>query len=100
MVPDTIPPEYKDGKISIDQRKDSVHSDGKANELNFTTDANTIAIAHTHGIHATPTPSLPEGKSPGDVASPVPNFVRSLGALYVTVPNTNNYIQLVPSPRN
>jgi RHS repeat-associated protein len=90
--------ENKDGTISIDHKVDSVNSDKKANELSITKDENTIAILHTHGNSAKATPSLPEGKSPGDVASPVPNFVRSKSALYVTVPGTTNYIQLVPTP--
>ncbi len=31
--------EYKDGKISVANKVDSVHSDGKANELHIKTDA-------------------------------------------------------------
>lgn len=84
--------EYKDGKLSVDQKHDSVHGDGKPNELHFTTDEYTKAIVHTHGNGALPTPS------PGDLKSPVPNFVRSQRELFVTVPGTTNYIQLVPAP--
>jgi hypothetical protein len=86
--------EYKNGKISIANKVDSVHSDKKGNELTIVTDANTIAILHTHGNGVNATPSMPTKDSPGDVASPVPNFVRSQSALYVTVPGTTNYIQL------
>src|SRR5450755_3233378 len=46
--------EYKDGKLSVDQKHDSVH-DGKPNELRFTTDEYTKAIVHTHGNGALPT---------------------------------------------
>ena len=80
--------DYKDGKISIVNKVDSVNSDKKANELQITTDENTKAILHTHGNSALPTPS------PGDLKSPVPNFVRSQRDLYVTVPGTTTYIQL------
>jgi RHS repeat-associated protein len=80
--------DYKDGKISIVNKVDSVNSDKKANELQITTDENTKAILHTHGNSALPTPS------PGDLKSPVPNFVRSQRDLYVTVPGTDTYIQL------
>lgn len=45
----------------------------------------TIAIAHTHPDDAEPTPG------PGDYASPVPNFVISRDALFVTVPGTRRY---------
>lgn len=44
--------------------------------------ARTIAIAHTHPDTADDAPS------PGDHASPVPNYVLSRRALYVTVPGT------------
>ena len=88
--------EYKDGKISIANRVDSVYSDKPANELQIKTDANTIAILHTHGNIALATPSLPTRGKPGDVSSRVPNFVRSQSALYVTVPSTKTYIQLEP----
>jgi RHS repeat-associated protein len=80
--------DYKDGKISIVNKVDSVNSDKKANELQITTDENTKAILHTHGNSALPTPS------PGDLKSPVPNFVRSQRDLYVTVPGTTTYIRL------
>jgi len=66
----------------------SVNGGGKPNELHIKTDDNTIAILHTHGNKALPTPS------PGDLKSPVPNFVRSQRDLYVTVPATTTYIQL------
>jgi len=89
--------EYKDGKISIGNKVDSVNSDKQANELVITTDANTIAIFHTHGNAALPTPS--EGdRNPN---TQVPDFVRSQRSLYVTIPNSatgnpplNAYIQL------
>jgi RHS repeat-associated protein len=90
--------EYKDGKISIANQTDSVHDSGPANELHIKTDANTIAVLHTHGNNAVPTPSMPTKNSPGDVASRVPNFVRSQSSLYVTVPGTTSYIQLTPVP--
>jgi len=74
--------EYKDGKISIANKTDSVNSDKKANGLSITTDANTIAILHTHGNKALPTPS-PGDRNPN---AQVPDFVRSQRSLYVTVP--------------
>ena len=82
--------DYKGGKISIVNRVSSVNSDQKPNELHIKIDANTIAILHTHGNNALSTPS------PGDTRSPVPNFVRSQSALYVTIPGTNKYIRLQP----
>jgi len=88
--------EYKDGKISIANKVDSLHSDKPANELKITTDENTIAILHTHGNNALPTPS-PGDRNPN---SRIPDFVRSQSALYVTVPHTRNYIQLLPAPSN
>jgi RHS repeat-associated protein len=86
--------EYKDGKVSIANKVDSVNSDKKPGQLDIKTDANTIAILHTHGNKALPTPS------PGDLTSRLPNFVRSQRDLYVTVPNTGKYIQLLPAPKN
>lgn len=74
-----------------------MNSDGKPNELKIQTDDNTIAVFHTHGNNAVPTPSMPTKDSPGDVGSKFPNFVRSQRALYVTVPGTTKYIQLVPA---
>jgi RHS repeat-associated protein len=89
--------EYKDGKISIANKVDSVNSDKKANGLSITTDADTIAILHTHGNKALPTPS--EGDR--NPSAQVPDFVRSQRSLYVTVPGSahgnpslNDYIQL------
>jgi hypothetical protein len=80
--------EYKDGKISIEQKKDSLHND-TPNELNFTVDKkHTLAIVHTHGNSLDPKPL------PGDLKAPVPNFVRSQHDLYVTVPGTTNSIEL------
>jgi hypothetical protein len=80
--------EYKDGKISVTNNVDSVNESGTANQLHIKTDANTIAILHTHGNKALATPS------PGDLKSPVPNFVRSQREVYVTVPGTTNYVKL------
>jgi RHS repeat-associated protein len=90
--------EYKDGKISIANKTDSVNSDKPANGLKIYADGDTIAIVHTHGNGAVPTPS------PGDLNPKVqvPDFVRSQRSLYVTLPNsttadhpaTNSYIQL------
>ena len=45
----------------------------------------TIAIAHTHPASADPKPS------PQDLLSPVPNYVISRGALYVTDPLSRAY---------
>ena len=84
--------DYKNGKISFGPRVDSVTSDKPANGLQIPVDPYTIAVLHTHGDSAIPTPSG------GDENSPVPNFVRSQSALYVTVPHTNTYIQLEPAP--
>ena len=80
--------EYKDGKVSIANKVDSVNESGTANQLHIKTDANTIAVVHTHGNKALSTPS------PGDLKSPIPNFVRSQRELYVTVPGTTTYIKL------
>jgi hypothetical protein len=89
--------EYKDGNISIANRVDSVHGEGEPNELGITTDANTIAILHTHGNNVLPTPS-PGDRNPN---VQVPDFVRSQRSLYVTIPYSasgnpplNEYIQL------
>lgn len=89
--------EYRDGKISIAHQVDSVHGDGKPNLLGITTDAYTIAIEHTHGNNALPTPS-PGDRNPN---AQVPDFVRSQRALYVTIPHSatgtpllNDYVQL------
>lgn len=89
--------EYKDGKISIANKIDSVNGDGKPNALHITPDQDTIAIAHTHGNHADPTPS-PGDRNPN---TQVPDFVRSQRSLYVTMPHSatgnpslNAYIQL------
>ena len=80
--------EYKNGKISIEQKKDSLHND-VPNELSFTvTKGITLAIVHTHGNSMDPKPSS------GDLKSPVPNFVRSLRDRYVTVPGTTRSITL------
>jgi RHS repeat-associated protein len=91
--------EYKDGKISIAHKVNNVHSDKDAEKLKITSDANTIALLHTHGNKEPATPSMPNEKGPGDVSSSLPNFVRSMSALYVTVPGTNTYIQLIPKPK-
>jgi hypothetical protein len=82
--------DYKDGKLSIENKVSSVNSDKKSNELTIKTDPYTIAVLHTHGNGALPTPSSE------DLKSSVPNFVRSLRDLYVPVPGTNTYIQLAP----
>ncbi|HYL09951.1 MAG TPA: RHS repeat-associated core domain-containing protein [Candidatus Acidoferrales bacterium] len=89
--------EYKDGKISIANKVDSVNSDKEPNKLSIKTDANTIATLHTHGNKAAPTPS--SGDRNPNVQ--VPNFVRSQRSLYVTIPHSasgnpplNGYIQL------
>jgi RHS repeat-associated protein len=89
--------ELKDGKISIANKVDSVHGDGKPNALSIKADENTIATFHTHGNNALPTPS-PGDRNPNAV---FPDFVRSQRSLYVTIPNSatgnpplNAYIQL------
>jgi len=86
--------EYSNGKISLAHQVDSVNGDGTPNVLHITTDANTIAILHTHGNNAQATPS------PGDrnANTQVPDFVRSQHSLYVTIPHSgtplNDYVQL------
>jgi hypothetical protein len=89
--------DYSDGKISIANKVNSVNGDGTPNQLQITTDGNTIAILHTHGNNALPTPSAGD-RNPN---AQVPDFVRSRSALYVTVPHSaigspslNEYIQL------
>lgn len=89
--------QYKDGKISAANRTDSVDSGDKPNELRIKTDANTIAILHTHGNSAVPTPS-PGDRNPN---TQIPDFVRSQSAVYVTIPHSatgnahlNNYIEI------
>jgi hypothetical protein len=90
--------EYKDGKIYPANKVNSVNGDPEtANHLQITTDANTIAIYHTHGNSLDPRPS-PGDRSPN---TQVPDFVRSQRSLYVTIPGTahgnpslNDYIQL------
>jgi hypothetical protein len=88
----------KDGKIVIENKTTSINGDGKLNQLHIdTSDPNIIAILHTHGNNALPTPS-------GGDRNPnvqLPDFVRSQRSLYVTIPNSatgnpplNNYIQL------
>jgi hypothetical protein len=79
---------YDDGRIGIANRVDTVYESGVPNDLRIHTDSHTIAVFHTHGNHALPTPS------PGDLKSPVPNFVRSQRELFVTVPGTKTYIKL------
>jgi RHS repeat-associated protein len=88
--------EYKDGKLSTANWTSSVNADGTLNQLSIKTDDNTIAILHTHGNKAIPTPSLPDKSrgTPGDVASRFPNFVRSASHLYVTVPGTTTWTDL------
>ncbi len=81
---------FRGGKVVCGPIIDNVHDDGKPNELSIHTDWDAIAILHTHGNRADPKPG------PGDYNSPVPNFVRSASALYVTVPGTHEYIQLQP----
>ena len=90
--------EYKDGKIYPANQVNSVNGDAEtANHLQITTDANTIAIYHTHGNSLDPRPS-PGDRSPN---TQVPDFVRSQRSLYVTIPGTahgnpslNDYIEL------
>jgi len=90
--------EYKDGTISAANKVNSVNGDAEtANHLRITTDANTIAIYHTHGNSLDPRPS-PGDRSPN---TQVPDFVRSQRSLYVTIPGSahgnpslNDYTQL------
>lgn len=88
----------KNGKIVTESWTTSVNGSGKLNQLSIdTSDPDIIAILHTHGNNALPTPS------PGDRNPNVqfPDFVRSRSALYVTVPHSasgspplNQYIEL------
>jgi hypothetical protein len=84
------------GKVSVANWTTSVNADGTLNQLSIKTDDNSIAILHTHGNKAVATPSLPDKSrgTPGDVAPPLPNFVRSASHLYVTVPGTTSWIDL------
>jgi hypothetical protein len=86
--------EYRDGKISIANWRDSVNGDGKPNALTFPPDADAIAIMHVHGNGALATPS-PGDRNPTTL---IPDFVRSQRAVYVTIPNSgtplNDYVQV------
>jgi hypothetical protein len=90
--------EYKDGKIFPANKVNSVNGDAEtANHLQITTDANTIAIYHTHGNSLDPRPSAGD-RNPN---TQVPDFVRSQRSLYVTIPGSahgnpsfNDYILL------
>lgn len=86
----------KTNKISLANWTTSVNADGTLNQLSIKTDANTIAILHTHGNKGVATPSLPDKSrgTPGDVASPFPNYVRSASHLYVTIPGTSSWTNL------
>ncbi len=86
---------YENGFVSVGPIIDSVHSSGPAEQLDIPVDEYTIAIYHTHGNNGVPTPSA---GPMSDMTTRVPNFVRSRGALYVTVPGTGTYIQLKPVP--
>ena len=72
--------------FSIETYKSTISIQGwtqaEVNDLRIPTDEYTIAIAHVHGLAAD---ERPAGV---DVRSPVPNFVISQNALYVTVPGT------------
>jgi len=57
--------------------------DAAVNDLMIPADADTIAIAHVHGRGADEHPARM------DVQSPVPNFVISHTALYVTIPGSS-----------
>lgn len=82
---------YSNGKLWFSKLVDSVNDSGEANKLKIPIIKDiTIAILHTHGNRALPTPS---GE---DFNSPVPNFIRSINDLYVTVPGTKTYIDLKP----
>lgn len=91
---------FKDGKIVIENKTTSINGDGKLNQLHIdTSDPAIIAILHTHGNNALPTPS--GGDRDPSLNNTLPNFVRSQRSLYVTIPNSaignpplNNYIQL------
>lgn len=77
--------QYENGRLTFGQVKTSMHSSGPPNELRFSVDTSVdIAIFHTHGNSAVPTPS-PDDRSP---TLKVPDFVRSQDALYVVMPHT------------
>jgi RHS repeat-associated protein len=89
--------DYRDGKISIANWRDSVNGDGKPNALTFPPDADAIAIMHVHGNGALATPS-PGDRNP---TTQIPDFVRSQRAVYVTMPHVstqapslNDYVQI------
>ena len=58
------------------------------NDLLIPTDDYTIAIAHVHGRAADERPGAV------DIRSPVPNFVISQTALYVTMPGSNRVVRI------
>jgi RHS repeat-associated protein len=88
--------ENRDGKISIEQKQDSIGSD-KPNGLQFNTDKDTLLIVHTHGNAMDPTPS----KGDRDPSVTVPDLVKSQFTKYMTIPNSatgnpplNNYVEI------
>jgi hypothetical protein len=62
--------------------------DAAANRLSIPEDEYTVAIAHVHGRGADEHPAVM------DTYSPVPNFVISQTALYVTLPGTARVIRI------
>jgi hypothetical protein len=60
--------------------------DAAINDLLIPADGDTIAIAHVHGRGADEHPARM------DVQSPVPNFVISHTALYVTIPGSSRFV--------
>ena len=63
-------------------------SQAPLNDLMIHTDFDTVAIAHVHGRAADEHPAKL------DLRSPVPNFVISRSALYVTVPGATRFVRI------
>jgi hypothetical protein len=66
-------------------------TDEKANRMYVSKDDHSIAVFHTHGNHARPVPSAK------DLQGDVPDFVISQFTVYVTIPGTGTYVQLLPA---
>ena len=78
--------------FAIQNYKSSVSVQGWSqaplNRLTVRTDFDTVAIAHVHGRAADEHPARL------DLRSPVPNFVISRSALYVTVPGATRFVRI------
>jgi hypothetical protein len=79
---------YANGYLFPALFQNTVHSSGPPNRMTFPTLPSTIAIGHTHGNRGVEEPSIV------DCNSIVPNYLRSRGRNYVTIPGTGHYMRL------